>query len=171
MCIIEYFKDRAAGMGPGERQTIDRAWIEWLLDTHACDHTAPGAERIAAPASVKGYSALELAELFDRSDSTIRTWLGRGVFGDPAMLKPNGRDWHVPKVNVQVLQEKLSAGYWITADGLAEPSTGPAPSSGATAPRAHAPAGKTVDRAGPPPRRRRRPRKGGKHNEWREHVP
>lgn len=170
MCITDYLRAKAEDMGPREQLTIDREWIDWLLETHTCAceaGTGPG----NGPAAVQGYSTAELAKLFDNSPTSIRAWCSVGVFGDPATLKPNGQDWRVPEDRVVELRRRLAEGWRITSGGLVEPG---APSASETPShrrhtRDEAPRPGTRSRT--PPRASRRRRSGRRrHSSWKEHF-
>lgn len=124
MCITDFLRTKAEGMGPSEQLTIDRGWIEWLLENHTCGCVGgSGSTAVPPPASLHGYAVDELARLFNRSASAIKSWCSSGVFGDPAKLKPNGRDWHVPKEKIDKLRGELARGCQITTEGLREPQS------------------------------------------------
>jgi hypothetical protein len=75
--------------------TIPVRWLAEQLD----------AEALPAPAIVDTSVDLDvqqLAALFGRSASTIRTWIERGVFADCYRLR--GREWRVPRASVAAMQ-------------------------------------------------------------------
>lgn len=67
---------------------------EWLLSL------LQGAESGDGP----DYDVSALAELFGRSESTVRTWCERGEF--PGAYRLNGKGWRVPRVAVTVFRER-----------------------------------------------------------------
>lgn len=172
MCISDFLRTKAKGMGPTEQVTIDRDWIEWLLEHHACEcGTHPEGENLPSPASLEGYSVVELEALFDKKSSTIRSWCARGVFGDPSTLKPNGRGWHVPEDRVSELREKLSRGWRITSKGLGQPENMPlrdTPEKGRLGPVADPLPSSELKQRGVPRRSSRKYER--RHNGWRQHM-
>lgn len=172
MCIAEYLTQRANEMGPNESLTIDRGWIEWLLEAHTCGCGGSVSDTaVGNPASLHGYAPQELANLFGNAPSTIRGWCALGVFGDPTTLKPNGRDWHVPLNRVEALQSRLAEGYQITSEGLCAPEDSIATAGDdPTTPPAPPPAKGRSETRPPSNTRRQRRDEHRRYNGWRHHV-
>lgn len=69
------------GLPPGSSVTVPTDWLRELLE----QEPAPEQER-------RLYTVAELAERYDRSESTVRGWLGAGEFD---AFKVHG-SWRVP---------------------------------------------------------------------------
>ena len=171
MCVCAMLREKAAGMGPGERLSVDREWIEWALDEHPCGCAGAADSSDSAPRSALGYTVPELAEMFDWGLSTTRARLAAGVFGDPETLKPVPPEWHVPPEQVEELRRKLARGYQIGPDGLIDPSESRKATPSGSDDQETAPQAETTP-SGSPKVRKRKPRRsaGRRHNGWREMV-
>lgn len=78
-------------------------WIRQLMP----DDAEPRAED-SAPAEVD-LTVRQVADLFARGVSTIRTWLAAGDF--PNAYRLHAREWRVPRSDVTALQRRQSAEY------------------------------------------------------------
>jgi hypothetical protein len=171
MCIADYLQKKREAMGPGERLVVDREWIEWVLDTHPCGCEAAESGGLPAPASALGYTVAELGRIFDWSGSTTKLRLAAGVFGDPAMLKPEPPMWNVPPKNVHDLLKKLAQGHRIGPEGLEEPAEdGVHTAANRDAGDTRAGDADAQSPASPPPPPPTRRRSKGRHNGWRKYV-
>jgi hypothetical protein len=128
MCLRHFFEEKLQRMAPGERISLDREAIEWMLEEHgacAASHDASPRGR-AGRSSIIGLGTGELGGMFGKEPSTMRGWLRDGVFGDSERLKPNGRDYRVPHQVAEAVAEKLMSG-WRVVDGELIPPLGGIP--------------------------------------------
>lgn len=108
MCLYTHFQRRLELMAPGEQFTLTRRDLEFLLERYgSCSNATEEASRVAEAAR-KNTAAV--AKHYDRSESTVRGWIRDGWFGPAEMLKPNGRDYEVPRAAIERVDRLLDEG-------------------------------------------------------------
>ena len=145
MCLNTFFLRKIETMLPGERVSYSREDLERLLEERHCTPIpdAPPEQRAdpsgSAPAPGRGFGTRHLAVHFGVSQSTARGWCQEGRFGDPGLLRPNGKTWEVPRVEVERVERLRAAGQGFkdgswTAPVLKTRSVAPSAKASAAAP-------------------------------------
>lgn len=96
MTAAERLRKVAELLPPGAAVMVSR---EDLLDAFGAATGAP--DEASMP---RDYTVADLAEIFGRSESTIRAWLEAGRL--PNAYKLRGREWRVPRASVQSFLER-----------------------------------------------------------------
>lgn len=80
--------------------------VRWLRELLAEQGSASGGEaagsRRSAGEPLVDLTVQQVAALFSRGDSTVRTWLSEGRF--PSAYRLQGREWRIPAGDVEQMQ-------------------------------------------------------------------
>ena len=111
MNLLERLRLMADAADPAGSITLSVFWLREQLE-------AEGAEKPAAPQPpIKAdLTVPELATVFKRGKSTIRTWLASGAFPNAYLFM--GREWRVPAGDVDALQRQQREANRRAAKGV-----------------------------------------------------
>jgi len=116
--LLSRLRLMADASDPDGTITVTVAWLRSQLDAEGGDTPAP-----AAPSVCMDLDVSQLAALFKRGPSTIRTWFALGYF--PNGYKLNDKEWRAPQADVEALQQRQREAWKRTAKG-AQQSNKPA---------------------------------------------
>src|SRR5262245_1669848 len=96
MTLPERLRAMADALPPSGSVTLTRSA---LLELIAEADTSP---RTSKPNDAVDLKVAQVAEMFGRGASTVRTWLGEGRF--PHAYQLRGREWRVPRADIEAMQ-------------------------------------------------------------------
>ena len=78
--------------------------VQWLRDQLAAETRSESPVRLQSHAASVDPNVEQVAEMFGRGCSTIRSWLAAGEF--PNAYKLQGREWRIPRSDIEALQAR-----------------------------------------------------------------
>jgi hypothetical protein len=127
MTLNEYFEAKLELMAAGETCVLTREAIAELLKKF------PAGARPTQRRPLPRLGTARLAEYFEKSVSTIRSWCAGGIFGDPVSIdSPYG--YRVPQDRVEAVKARLDGGesivkgkWFVPQSKAAAPAETPGP--------------------------------------------
>jgi len=98
--LLERLSALAESADPNGSVTVSVAWLREQLAAERCS-SAPTARQATTDIDL---TVPEVATLFKRAKSTIRTWIAAGEF--PNAYRFHDREWRIPQSDVNALQQR-----------------------------------------------------------------
>lgn len=101
MTLRERLRSIVDATDPAGSVTVSCAWLRAQLDADSHAPPVPASEPAAIDVDL---TVPQLAALFGRGSSTVRTWIEDGLF--PNAYKLKGREWRVPRADIEAVQKQ-----------------------------------------------------------------
>lgn len=127
MSALERLAALVQASDPEGSVTVRVSWLAELLASESTDASDPNFSSLKSPAASVHLTVNQVAELFGRGASTVRTWLGAGEF--PNAYRLHGREWRVPQSDVEELQRRQRAAHHESIASTTKPAAVPSQSA------------------------------------------